>query len=496
MSRLSRPQPHTTDRRAPRVGEHAIVIGASMAGLLAARVLSDSYDHVTVLDRDTLPDGLADHRRAVPQGRHAHGFQLGGQEALERLLPGFRDEAYAGGAPSVNLAGEARFRIGGSLLMRVRAGSDSIVASRPFIEGSVRRRVRAIDNVMLRDRCAVVDLLSDGGRVIGVRALDGGPGSDEEILHADLVVATTGRGGRVPAWLESIGYERPAEERVDIDMRYASRHVRMRPGALAGDKLVLDAAVPDRARGIAMVNEEGDRWVVTVYGYGAAEQPPTDHVGFLAFVATVADAEVAAAVAQAERLDEIATFATRASVLRRYDRLRRFPDGLLVMGDAICAFNPVYGQGMTVAAIEAEVLQRCLRDGDRRLPRRFFRGTRATVQQAWKLSTGGDLALPEVPQRAALPDRIVNRYILRLLAAAQRDAALSRVFLEVTGMIAPVTKLLSPKMMLRVLRGSLRAQGVVEAQSPHLVNAPHAPIAATPASSSSETSSAALYEAA
>lgn len=284
---------------------------------------------------------------------------------------------------------------------------------------------------------------------------------------------------------------------VDIDMRYASRHVRLRPGALAGDKVVLDGAMPGRARGIPMVNEEGDRWVVTVYGYGAAEQPPTDHDGFLAFVATVEVAEVAAAVAQAEQLDEIATFATPASVLRRYDRLRRFPDGLLVMGDAICAFNPVYGQGMTVAAMEAEVLQRCLRDGDRRLPRRFFRGTRAVIQQAWKLSTGGDLALPEVPQRAALPDRIVNRYMLRLLAAAQRDAALTRVFVEMTGMIAPVTKLLSPKMMLRVLRGSLRGQGVVDAQSPRLVNAPDAPVAATPAaSSSSETSSAALHEAA
>jgi 2-polyprenyl-6-methoxyphenol hydroxylase-like FAD-dependent oxidoreductase len=456
---------HRIDRGAPRAGEHAIVIGASMAGLLAARVLADSYDRVTVLDRDRLPEGVTENRRAVPQGRHAHGLQLGGQEALEELLPGFCAETMAAGAPALRPGVEMRFKLAGHDIARTPVGSEGSVASRPLLEGIVRRRVRAIDNVTIVDGCGVAELLSADGRVTGVRARDRAPGSAPVDLAADLVVAASGRGGRVPKWLEAIGYEGPREERVEVDIMYSSRNLRMRPGAIGDEKIILDAAYPGRPRGVAMLADENGTWNVTLYGYGEDHRPPTDPEGFNAFAATVTDPDVAAAIAQAEPVNEIATHAYPASVRRRYDKLRRFPGGLLVMGDALCSFNPIYGQGMTVAALEAVALRDCLREGDAKLAKRFFKAA-AVVDHAWKLSTGGDLALPEIEQTAPLPDRIVNRYMERLVATAAHDAVVARTFFEVTGMLKPPTALLTPAMMRRVLRRGAVARPV---EQPSLV---------------------------
>ena len=450
-------QPTTsTAAHAPRVGEHAIVVGASVAGLLAARVLSDSYDRVTVLDRDTLPDALNQPRRAVPQGYHAHGLQLGGQVAIEELLPGYRDEVIANGSAALRPGLEMRFNIGGHDLPRVKVELEATVSSRPMIEGVIRGRVAAIANVTIRDEVGVTGLVEDGGRVAGVRALDRAPGSAEEVLRADLVVAASGRGAKVPAWLESMGYDKPAEERVAVDIMYSSRRMRMRPGALGSDKIILNAARPGRARGVAALVEEGGAWNVTLYGYGAEHRPPGEAEDFVAWAATVADPEFAAEIAQAQPLGPVYTHGYPAGVRRRYDRMKRFPEGLLVMGDAMCSFNPIYGQGMTVGALEAVELRRCLQGGDRKLAKRFFKAARGPVEHAWKLSSGADLAMPEVDAVAPLPDRLVGRYLDRFMAAAAHDGELTRIFMEVTGMLAPVTRLLAPSTMLRVRRVNRR----------------------------------------
>ncbi|MEA2193479.1 MAG: hypothetical protein QOI73_3600 [Solirubrobacteraceae bacterium] len=438
-----------------RAGEHAIVIGASMAGLLAARVLSDSYERVTVLDRDALPEGLTQNRRAVPQGRHAHGLQLGGQAALADLFPGFTEETLAEGAAPLKPGVEMRFCIGGHDLPRVPVGTDGSVASRPLLEGLVRRRVAALSNVTIRDRAGVSGLVADGDRIRGVTLKDG---REQQTLLADLVVAASGRGAKLPAWLEALGYERPAEERVDVDVKYSSCVIRLRAGAVGDDKVILNAARPGRARGVAALIEPTGDWNVTLYGYGPDHHPPTDYAGFVAFAATVADAQFAGAIAQAEQIGEIATFGYPAVTRRRYDRLRRFPEGLIVTGDAMCSFNPTYGQGMTVAALEAVALRDCLRKGSEGLARRFHKAAQGPVDHAWKLSTGADLAMPEIDAVAPLPDRVIGRYMERLIAAAGQDEVVAAAFFEVTGMIAPVTKLLSPAIARRVLRAAMRTR--------------------------------------
>ena len=450
-----------------RIGEHAVVIGASMAGLLAARSLTEAYERVTVLDRDSLPPGPAG-RRAVPQGRHPHALLPHGQACLDALLPGFSGELVAAGASSCAALEEMRFVLGGHQLARASMGTSAVLAGRPFIEGHVRRRVRELPEVTLVDGCDALGLTTsrDGKRVTGVRILRRADGSAEETLASDLVVAATGRAGRVPAWLEALGHPRPEEERLDVDVTYASRRLWLPADALGGDKFVLVGARPGHPRALFLFAQEGGRWILGLGGYGPAHRPPSDPDGFAAFAATVAPPDVLEAIEAAESADEIATHRFPTSVRRRYDRLRSFPAGLLVAGDAICSFNPTYGQGMTVAAAQAVALRVCLERGGRDLARRYFSAASIPIDQAWELSVGADLALPEVRGRRSARVRLINAYLRRLRATAEHDPAVAGALMAVIGMRARPPHVLRPAIAVRVARGprgvgwSERVEGV------------------------------------
>jgi 2-polyprenyl-6-methoxyphenol hydroxylase-like FAD-dependent oxidoreductase len=448
---------------AQRVGEHAIVIGASVAGLLAARVLSDEYERVTIIEREELPP-VGEGRKAVPQGSHAHVMLASGQRAIEELLPGITGELFAAGAQSGKALREIRLVIAGHPLTREAQGADVLLASRPLIEGHIRRRVLAIANVTVRERCDAVDLLTsaDRQRVTGVRVRGRGV-QDEEELGADLVVAASGRAARVPALLEALGYSRPREDRLAVDLMYVSRRVRLRPGALDGDKLIGVGARPGLPRGLWLIVQE-DHWILTAFGYGAEHHPPADEEGYLAFAATVAPPDVLAAIRESEPLGPLVSHGFPANQRRCYQRLRRFPEGLLVMGDAISSFNPLYGQGMSVAALEAIELRRCVKQGQQRLPNRFFRAAGKIVSQAWNMAVGGDLALPEVAGRRPLTLRITNAYVERLLRVAEYDPIVAEAFGDVSDLLAPPREVLEPRIIWRVLRGNLQSREVTAAE--------------------------------
>jgi 2-polyprenyl-6-methoxyphenol hydroxylase-like FAD-dependent oxidoreductase len=216
-----------------------------------------------------------------------------------------------------------------------------------------------------------------------------------------------------------------------------------------------------------MLLEQEDHWILTASGYGAEHHPPTDEDGYLAFIASVAPPDVLAAVRESEPLGKLVTHAFPANKRRRYERLRRFPEGLLVVGDAISSFNPLYGQGMSVAALEAIELRRCLERGGDRLARRYFRAAARIVGPAWDMAVGGDLALPEVPGRRPVAVRIANAYVERLLRAAERDPVVASAFGDVSDLLAPPRHVMRPRILWRVLRGNLRprADGAAEASA-------------------------------
>jgi pimeloyl-ACP methyl ester carboxylesterase/2-polyprenyl-6-methoxyphenol hydroxylase-like FAD-dependent oxidoreductase len=437
-----------------RIGEHAVVIGASMSGLLAARSLTETYERVTVVDRDALPAGL-DGRRAVPQGRHPHALLPHGQACLDALLPGFSAGLAAAGAATCAALEEMRFVLGGHELARASTGARTILASRPFIEGHVRRRIHELHGVALIDGCDALGLTAsrDGERVTGVRILRGADGSAEETLASDLVVAATGRAARIPAWLQALGHPSPDEERLDVGVSYASRRLALPADPLGGDKFVLIGARPGHPRTLFLFAQEGGHWILGLGGYGPAHRPPSDPEGFAAFAATVAPPDVLEAIEAAEPLGEIVTHRFPVSVRRRYDRLRSFPAGLLVAGDAICSFNPTYGQGMTVAAAQAVALRDCLEHGGRDLARRFFSAANVPIDHAWQLSVGADLALPEVEGRRSARVRLINAYLRRLRATAEHDPAVARALTAVVGMVERPPRVLRPAIAARVARG-------------------------------------------
>jgi len=448
------------------------VLGASMAGLLAARVLTEFYERVTIVERDELDD-TPQPRRGVPQSRQPHALLARCGVILEELFPGIGDEMIAGGAHAWRDGDLSRFRaqFGGHPLMRTGrlpnpTGLVNYYAGRPFLEWQVRRRVLALPTLTTLDRHDLDMLICAGGEVIGARVTSRADLGTTD-LFADLVVDATGRGSRTPVFLEQMGYPRPREDQLTVNVSYVSVPMRI-PDGLLNEYAIFDLFRAGRPHGYAMFRCEHDTWVVGAGTLGAGAQSPASVDELMAFLQRLVPADVFAALSVGEPLGDVALHRFPANRWRRYDRMAKSPPGLVVIGDAVCSFNPIYGQGMTVASIEAMTLRDCLRRGAHDLHRRFPRAAARTVRVAWRTAVGSDLALPEVEGRRTYMSKVTNAYIDRVLQAAESDAWVLEQFLLVTGMLEPPSRLLRPAMMLRVARRRRRSD---EMHSPTEVSA-------------------------
>jgi 2-polyprenyl-6-methoxyphenol hydroxylase-like FAD-dependent oxidoreductase len=438
----------------------AIVIGASMAGLLAARALADHFDQVTLLERDTFPEPGAN-RKGVPQGKHTHVLLERGRQIMEKYLPGLTDELTGQGAahiPDVSL--NVRWFHSGGFHQPGVSGISGVGVSRPTLEALVRTRVLALPNVRALEGRSVLGLVTEDGsgqstgRVVGVRLENRQSGGGEETMTAGLVVDASGRGSRSPAWLEELGYRQPAVEEVRIGMGYTTCYFRLKPELIPGlNGIVLLATPPDKRLGVLLA-QDGDRWVVTLGGY-LGDHAPTEYPGFLESARRLPAPHIYEVIKDAELLSGPVSYTFPANLRRHYEKLNRFPRGYLVFGDALCSFNPIYGQGMTVAAMEAVALGECLAEGHNQLAERFFDRARKIIDVSWSAAVGNDLGYPEVEGLRTPMVRFLNWYIGKLHLAAQADALVSVAFLKVINMVAPPPSILHPRILWRVMKANL-----------------------------------------
>lgn len=434
--------------------QHAIVIGSSIGGLLAARALADFFTQVTLLERDLLPRE-PENRRGVPQGRHAHGLLPTGLSALEGFFPGLRNDLTQRGAVPCNLSSQFLRFLNGGYHCQFPSDRAGILASRPLLEGYVRERVRKLPNVQIVENVTARGLVVSAGQsaVTGVRLVHRAKGQHEEVLASDLLVDASGRGSRSPHWLKANGFAAPPEQAVDIGLNYVTRHFRRQSHHLAGNLGASIPATPTNPTSGAILAQEGDRWIVSLAFY-FNRKPPTDAAGFVEAARQLAAPDIYRVVRDAEALDEPATFHSPSNLRRRYERLKAFPQGYLVFGDAICSYNPVYGQGMTVTTLEAKALQVALAGNRDRLANWFFRAAAKVVANPWTIVVGNDLQL-----RRAQEHRWVGFlpwYVDRVQVAARRDAVVANAFQEVSELVSPPLRLLQPKLAARVLAGNAR----------------------------------------
>ncbi|HKI96812.1 MAG TPA: hypothetical protein VJ992_16095 [Gemmatimonadales bacterium] len=433
----------------------AIVIGASIAGLLAASVIAKHFEDVVLIERDRFPP-LGDQRKGVPQGRHIHVLLERGRRIMERRLPGITDDLLALDACHIpDASRRVRWHHSG-FHQPGTCDVGAVALTRPKLEASIRRRVLSLRNVRAIDGARVVGLITNGaGRVTGVRYHSNDGGDALQDMPADLVVDAGGRGARAPEWLAELGYGRPAAEEVHIGLSYTSYMYARRPHHAPELDGVIFLTPFSRKRFGVMIAQEDRRWMVTMGGFHGA-RAPTAPAEFIEYARRLPAPDIYDVIKDEEPLTDAAVYRFPGSLRRHYERLSPFPEGYVVFGDALCSFNPVYGQGMTVAALEADALDECLAGGRNRVGPRFFTRAKKIVDLAWSTAVGNDLGYPETQGRRTLPIRLINWYLGHLHRAACDDAEVSIAFLRVINMVAPPPSILHPRIVARVLRQRLR----------------------------------------
>jgi 2-polyprenyl-6-methoxyphenol hydroxylase-like FAD-dependent oxidoreductase len=438
------------------------VIGASMAGLLAARVLHDHFAKVTVVERDPMP-GSVQPRKGVPQGRHLHVLHTRGEQILDRLFPGL--------SAGLTLAGAARLDVPGDLLWfhfggynaRFRSGLTTLAMSRPLLESHVCRRVLALSNVEYRrDHDAIaLHTVADRARVTGVTVRPTSADGGEELIEADLVVDACGRGSRSPAWLESLGYGRPPETTVTIGFAYTTRLYWQNAASLPDVKAIFVQPTPPHQKRLgALFPIEGGRWIVTLGGYRDHHAAPSEE-GFLEHARALAAPDLYRALLGAEPASNPVSYGLPSNLRRHYERMRRFPAGYLVIGDAICSFNPSYAQGITVSALEVEALDRILTQHDGEvsagLAHAYFSAAAERVDHAWMVAAGEDFRYSGVVGPKAPGTRLVNWYVGHIHRATHTDAETSAAFVKVLMSLEKPMSLLRPRIALKAMQAALRS---------------------------------------
>lgn len=444
-------------QKSQRLGAHAIIIGGSVAGLMTAAVLARHFDRITILDRDQMPDEPG-FRKGVPQGQHAHGLTVRAFQIMERVLPGTRAHLVAHRAVLDQDLGHIfkSFQYGAYWETPCESGITGTLVSRALLDWAFRQELAKIDAVTIRTGVTVSGLVAKDDAITGVLAH--AKGSDiKETLDADLVVDASGRGSQLPKWLEVLGFPGPEESEVRVDVGYSSRLYKRSVPDDAEPPVYLIASTPPAGKRLsAIMPVEGGRWHLTLAGT-CGDHPPTDEEGFRAFARSLPAPEAINIIENEEPAGEITQYKFPSNMRRHYEGLQRAPDNLLVLGDAISSFNPIYGQGMTVSSLEIEQLAAMLEAPNASLKGvlpRFMRRITPIVDMAWQMATGEDFRHPEVTGKRPPGIGLLHRYTAAAMRAAHRDTKVHVTFLKVINMQAGPGSLFAPDILWRVFRNS------------------------------------------
>lgn len=446
------------------MSRHAVVIGASVAGLLAARVLARHFDAVTIVEKDASDPAIAA-RKGVPQGNHIHLLWSGGMQVIEGLFPGIAGDLVAAGGTTFDNGSDMRWYHHGVWKLRHRSGLTIHSQSRPLLEHCLRRRLLELPNVRLLASHSLQGLLGEprGGRISGVVVKPSGPDAAAVELDAELVVDASGRSGASLRSFAGLGYAEPEEESIGVDIGYATRVFRQPDDGRDWKCMAVYTTAPRTHRLGVVFPIEGDRWIVTLVGLRGHYPRSDDDAAFLEFAASLEQPDLYEAIRAAEPDGPVRLIGYANQMRRRFERLKDFPAGLLFLGDSICSLNPLYGQGMTLCALQAEILDRCLERRGREQPdaalaRDYFRQVASVVDTAWLLGAGSDYLYPETrgPRPAYAP--LLGWYITRLLRLSGSSEVVQMRFLQVIHFARPIWSLLLPDVLLRVLGNALVPQ--------------------------------------
>ncbi len=422
--------------------QRAVVIGSSMAGLLAARACADHFKEVLLVEQDTI-DQTGSHRKGVPQDHHVHILLTRGYRALEAYFPEVIPQLKERGAIAGDLGQLLKWHCEGGYRPRCLTGMQTMMLSRPLLEHTVREALLSYDNVQLMAGTKCQGFLREGNSVIGIATNKGN-------LQAELTIDTRGMASKLSAELEDMGYSRPVEEKVRVNVKYTSCLFPRPEGYTTF--LNINTSAPLNSKHGTIQPIENGRMILTVQGR-SNDEAPRDTTSLKEYTRALENLEIYEMVKDLTPLSDVRSYHIPYVRWIHYERMKEFPEGLLPLGDAVCRLNPVYGQGMSSAAIQAQVLEEVLqKKGHQSIWKTYFRRVAGAVKTPWELTVTEDFKFPETQGVPPKMPSFLLKYFNKLNRVVNQDEVIYRSFAKVLNMMSEPTILLRPSIVWRVLR--------------------------------------------
>ncbi|MDH3658324.1 MAG: FAD-dependent monooxygenase [Nitrosopumilus sp.] len=426
--------------------EKAIVIGGSIAGLLAARVLSDYFKEVILIEKDScMENGKV--RIGTPQANHIHILLVKGREILQDFFPELERDLIKKGANKIDFLNDIRYRLPSGWAPKFNSGIITFTCTRTLLENTIRHQIQKISKIKIEKGKHITSFVLEKSNKISLKT------KENEEIHGDLIVDCTGRNTKTPSWLEDIGFPKPRETKIDSFVRYSTRrYIPTKKNRKWKMLVILNKPITNPRIGGIYPIEEG-KWLVGLYSIGK-NYPPTDEKGFLEFTKHLESRELYDALKDAVPDSEIYGYQVQGSRKYHYEEMPQWPENFIVLGDAVSIFNPYYGQGITSAALGAEALDDMLKNNKMKndFTRKFQKRLATAVSLPWILGTSEDLRWPTtVGKRPNTITRMVQNHAQKVLLLSPKSTLAAKSFQQMMHMIKSPAIIFHPVILLQLI---------------------------------------------